>query len=101
MRYLVGDHLRSWDHVLLTVEFAYNSSVNRTTGMSPFEIVIGYRPRAPIDLIPMLATHRPSKSASAFAHHIHSLHEEIRRHITISNERYKWLVDSRRVHREF
>lgn len=67
LRCLVGKHLRSWDNVLLIVEFAYNSSVNKTTGMSPFEIVTGYKPRASIDLIPILATHKSFESASTFA----------------------------------
>lgn len=98
---LVRDHLVSWDHVLLIAEFVYNSFVNRTTGMSPFEIVIGYKPRALVDLRPMPTTYRPSGSASAFSHHIHSLHKEIRRRITISNDIYKRLANSHRVYREF
>lgn len=72
-----------------TSKFAYNSSVNRTTDMSPFEIVTGYRLMAPIELIPMSASHHPSESAFAFVSYIHSLHQEIRCRIAISNERYK------------
>lgn len=40
--------------------------------MSPFKVVIGYKPRALIDVIPMSTTHRLSEFASAFAHQIHS-----------------------------
>lgn len=48
--------------------FEYNNSVNKTTVMSSFEIFIGYKPKAPIDLlIPMSATYRLSESASVFA----------------------------------
>jgi len=73
---LVGEHLRNWDLTLPTAEFAYNSSCNRLIGMSSFEVVLGYKPRKPIDLIPM--THlRVSESASAFASHTHELHKEI------------------------
>lgn len=71
---LVSENLRAWNSVLSTAEFAYNSSIKKITSISPFEIVTVYRPKAPIDLIPMFASHRPSKSASAFASHIHSLH---------------------------
>lgn len=98
---LVGDHLRLWDNVLSVIEFAYNNLVNRTTCMNPFEIVTGYKPRAPIDLIPMSATHKPFEPASAFAQHIHSLHDEIKRKIMMSNDRYKQSVDSRRIRHEF
>lgn len=98
---LVGEHLRVWDQVLSVAEFAYNSSTNRTTGLSPFEIVTRYKPRTLIDLIPMSAIYNPFESASSFASHIHSLHEEIMRKIFMSNEKYKQSVDSCRVHCEF
>ena len=33
------DHNRNWDLVLTTTLFAYNSYVNRSIGMSPFEVI--------------------------------------------------------------
>lgn len=39
LRRLVGGKLGNWDLLLPTAEFAYNNSVNRSTGKSPFEIV--------------------------------------------------------------
>ena len=52
-------------------KFAYNSSANRTTGLSTFEVVTDFKLRQSIDLVPM-AHHnsRVSDSASAFASHI-------------------------------
>ena len=44
LRTLVGEHIENWDIKLVTVEFAYNTSVNRTTGKSPHEIVYDFRP---------------------------------------------------------
>ena len=41
LRSIVGEHITSWDHVLPRAEFAFNSSVSRTTGRTPFEIVYG------------------------------------------------------------
>ena len=41
LRCLVGDKPSNWEVVLAQVEFAYNNSVNRSTGKTPFEIVIG------------------------------------------------------------
>ena len=67
-------------------EFVYNSSVNRTTNLSPFEIVTDFKPRQPIDLIPMAHHHsRVSDFASAFASHIRALHEEIGEKIMKNN----------------
>jgi len=53
----VEENLKTWDLVLPTVEFACNSSVNRTIRMSPFEVVHGYQPRQPIDLVLMAPHH--------------------------------------------
>ena len=60
-------------------EFAYNSSANRITGLGPFKIVTGFKPRQLIDLVPITHHHfRISDSASAFTSHIRALHEKIR-----------------------
>ena len=45
LRCLVGENLRTWDLVLHITKFAYNSSVNRTIGMSLFEVVHDYQPK--------------------------------------------------------
>ena len=47
LRCLVGDHQGTWDLILPRVQFAYNNSVNRSTGLSPYEIVYDHKPRAP------------------------------------------------------
>ena len=71
---------------MLMVEFVYNDPVNKTTGLNPFEVITGFKPKQPIDLVPM-AQHnsRLSDSASTFASHIHTLHEEIREKIKKNN----------------
>ena len=93
LRCLVGESLENWDLLLPRAEFAYNSSVNRSTGMSPFEIVYGYKPRKPIDLI-LLPTHaHVSESVESFAQHVKDLHKEISEKISTSNLTYKHLAD--------
>ena len=42
------------------IEFAYNRSVHSTTNMSPFEIVYGFNPLTPLDLLPLPITERES-----------------------------------------
>ena len=71
---LVGEANRNWDSILLTAQLAYNSSINRSIGASPFEVVHGYTPRKPLDLMPMSPHVRISESVEAFARHIHDLH---------------------------
>jgi hypothetical protein len=50
LRSLVTEHHNSWDNVLPQAEFAYNDSVNRSTGKIPFEIVYGRQPRGVFEL---------------------------------------------------
>ena len=45
LRSLVYEHPKQWDLALAQVEFAYNDSPNRSTCMSPFQIVYGMHPR--------------------------------------------------------
>ena len=45
LRSLIGESLKQWDIVLAQAEFAYNDSPNRSTGMSPFQILYGMHPR--------------------------------------------------------
>ena len=84
-----------------TVEFAYNNSFNRSTGKSLFQIVNGYPPRTPIYLVPLPPHMRVSIPAENFAKHIHDLHVEIRRKISLSNEEYKLVADVHRRSKEF
>ena len=69
--------------------------------MSPFEVVPGYCPRKPIDLVPLPLHARMSESAESFAQYIRSLHESIRHHIEASNAKYKQLADAHRQLQEF
>ena len=89
LRTLIGEHTRSWALKLATAEFAYNTAVNRTTGKSPHEIVYGFRPRQPINLIPMSDHIRASDFASSFASHVHDLHKEVMDKLVQSNVNYK------------
>jgi len=53
----------NWDDYLPLVEYAYNSSVHRSTKQTPFELDLGYEPPLPRDLI---ADHqRPQANESA------------------------------------
>src|SRR6266480_4468689 len=56
LRAVLKKNLKMWEDCLPHIEFAYNRSVHSTTKLSPFEIVYGFVPCAPIDLLPIPST---------------------------------------------
>ncbi|KAF7120408.1 hypothetical protein RHSIM_Rhsim13G0079100 [Rhododendron simsii] len=98
---LVEGSLKSWDQKLSQAEFAFNHSVNRSTGFSPFQIVYGFNPRAPIDLAPVPDLKRIHGKAEDFMHQLQQIHEATRRHLEASTAKYKHSADKKRRLVEF
>jgi hypothetical protein len=101
LRCLVGDKPTGWDLILPQAEFAYNNSVNRSTGKSPFQIVYGSNPRNASELRKIDKGEISSAEAEDFAEHLKNIHEEVRKHIARMNAQYKAKADERRRHKEF
>ncbi|GJT11670.1 reverse transcriptase domain-containing protein [Tanacetum coccineum] len=76
LRSLIEDNA-NWDLILLQAEFAYNRSVNRTTGKSPFEVVYGRNPITPLDLVPVPEVGQFSKEGADQSEQIKELHQSI------------------------
>jgi hypothetical protein len=53
LRAILKIKLKLWEECLPYIEFAYNRSVHSTTKVSPFQVVYGFNPRAPIGLLPL------------------------------------------------
>ena len=53
LRTIIQKNLKNWEDCLPFIEFAYNLSVHFTTNFSPFEIVYGFNPLTPLDLLPL------------------------------------------------
>jgi len=53
LRCFIYGNPRVWENLLPHVEFAYNRVVNSTTSHSPFEVVYGFNPLTPLDLLPI------------------------------------------------
>jgi len=47
----VNEAQDDWDLHLPQLSYAYNSSVHGTTNATPFEVMLGRKPKLPIDLI--------------------------------------------------
>ncbi|KAL4324868.1 hypothetical protein GQ457_11G026090 [Hibiscus cannabinus] len=54
LRAVIKKNIKTWEDCLPHVEFAYNHVVHSATNMSPFEVVYGYNPTDPLDMLPLL-----------------------------------------------
>jgi hypothetical protein len=53
LRDILKSNLKLWEECLPHIEFTYNRSVHSTMKLSPFQVVYGFNPHAPIDLLPL------------------------------------------------
>ena len=51
LRALIQKNLKNWEECMPHIEFAYNRTLHSSTNCSPFEIIYGFNPLAPMDLI--------------------------------------------------
>ncbi|KAE8676151.1 putative CCCH-type zinc finger family protein [Hibiscus syriacus] len=96
LRCLAGTKPKQWDLALPQAEFAYNRSKNRTTGLSPFEIVYGQNPSGVLDLAPIPRIGCFSPKADEMAKYLRGIHEQVKQTIHESNTKYKTRVDNHR-----
>jgi hypothetical protein len=101
LRSLVTEHHNSWDNVLPQAEFAYNDSVNRSTGQSPFQIVYGTQPRGVSELRDSEQTATRSASAEEFAEAMKELHSQVKERLLKSSQEYKRRADQHRRQLQF
>ena len=83
------------------MEFAYNRSVNRNTSLSPFTIIDGGNPWAPLDLAPLLDLKRTHTKAEDLIAQIKEGHKLIIKNLQESTEKYKATADKKRRPLEF
>ncbi|PKU69610.1 RNA-directed DNA polymerase [Dendrobium catenatum] len=98
LRCFVGKNVRQWDLILAQVEFAFNRSINHTTGRSPFEIVYGHNPLSPIDLIPIANVSAYSTDGEQRSVEIKNLHKQVQEEIARQNAKYQRQANK---HRKF
>ena len=67
------------------MEFAYNRVVHSTTHYSPFEIVYGFNPLTPIDLLPLPPNQFVSIDADSKADFVKKLHKQVKDRIEAQN----------------
>jgi len=79
LRCLVGKNLKTWEECLPYADFTYNREVNSTTSYSLFEVVYGFNPLSPLDLLPLPNTFAMmSRDGLSKANFVKSLHEKVK-----------------------
>ena len=101
LRSYVGKNVKQWDLILPQIEFAYNKSMHRTVGKSPFEVVYGLQPIGPMELAPHPTVQQFSGDAEVRAKEIKKLHEEVRLKIEKKNAKYEEQENRCRKYVEF
>ncbi|VFR02798.1 unnamed protein product [Cuscuta campestris] len=67
-----------------------------TTGLSPFQIVLGQNPSGVLDLAPILRVGRNHPRSEEMTENLRSVHDQVRCKIEESNNKYKARVDKHR-----
>jgi hypothetical protein len=75
LRSLIKKNLREWEECLPQIKFAYNRAVHSTINKCPFEVVYGFKPLAPIDLLPLPLQEQVNMDASKHAEYV-KIHEK-------------------------
>ena len=89
LRAVLKKNLKLWEESLLHVEFAYNRAVHSTTKFCPFEIVYGFKPTTPIDLLPLPMQERVNFDASKRAEFVKNIHDQARANIEKMTKMYE------------
>ena len=82
---VIQNNLKNWEDCLPFIEFAYNRSVHSITEFSPFEIVYGFNPLIPMDLISLPVDKRVSLDGIRKAQVVKTLHKSVRQQIEKRN----------------
>ncbi|WVZ89455.1 hypothetical protein U9M48_035861 [Paspalum notatum var. saurae] len=88
LRAVLKKNLKVWEECLPLVEFAYNRATHSTTKVSPFQVVYGFNPLAPIDILPLRTSERIHSDAKKRAEFILQMHETTKHNIEKKNEKY-------------
>ena len=87
LRVLIKKNIKEWEECLPLAEFAYNRARHSTTDKSPFEVVYGFNPLSPLDILPLPLQKRINMDASARVNHLKKVHEDTRHTIECQVQR--------------
>ncbi|KAL4375796.1 hypothetical protein GQ457_02G026700 [Hibiscus cannabinus] len=78
LRAVIKKNIKTWEDCLPHVEFAYNHVVHYAANMSPFEVVYGYNPTTPLDMLPLPFEQVMNRDGQSKAEFVKKLHQQER-----------------------
>jgi hypothetical protein len=81
LQVVLKSNLNLWEKCLSHIEFAYNRTMHSTTKVSPFQVVYGFNPHAPGDLLPLPPSETTCFDASQQSEFILKMHEKTKLNI--------------------
>lgn len=97
LRAIIQKNLKQWEKCLPHVEFAYNRAVHSTTSYSPFEVVYGFNPLTPLDILPLPTNEFANFDGNKKADFVRELHAKVRANIEKRNEQYAKQANKGRI----
>ena len=88
LRTIVQKNLKNWEDCLSYAEFSYNRTVQPSTNCSPFEVVYGFNPLTPMNLIPLPINEQGSLDGKKKVENVKEIHERVKQQIEKKNQQY-------------
>ncbi|KAL4283124.1 hypothetical protein GQ457_16G018780 [Hibiscus cannabinus] len=89
LRVVIKKNIKTWEDCLPHVEFAYNHDVHSATNMSPFEVVYGYNPTTPLDMLPLPFEQVMNRDGQSKAEFMKKLHQQVKENLEKQTRQYE------------
>ncbi|KAL4346281.1 hypothetical protein GQ457_17G008920 [Hibiscus cannabinus] len=89
LRVVIKKNIKTWEDCLPHVEFANNHVVHSATNMSPFEVVYGYNPTTPLDMLPLSFEQVMNRDGESKAEFVNKLHQQVKENLEKRTRQYE------------
>ncbi|KAL4376366.1 hypothetical protein GQ457_02G026780 [Hibiscus cannabinus] len=89
LRAVIKKNIKTWEYCLPHVEFAYNHAVHSATNMSPFEVVYGYNPTTPLDMLPLPFEQVITRDGQSKVEFVTKLHQQVKENLERWTRQYE------------
>jgi hypothetical protein len=99
LRAFVSEHHDDWDEFLELLAFAYKTAIHKTTGVTPFEVIFGRKPKLPAELFDSMSQQPidldPLTYASELRDRLYNIYRVVRENGDVNVAKFKFYHDRR------